>query len=127
MPLDKKQPYRLYKAAFHPPLYEQPPDSGRFFYPDGVEVPLEKAVKMLCYLRHIVEKYGERFGVKWRPELIMHGVETLPSDQRHEQEYFYRYKFTGKPSEKPPERWTDIDEYAETFEDAILQRGVTER
>jgi len=55
MPLRRDEPYVEYRAAFHPPIYEQ---HGRYFYPDGCEIPLAVVKRLLNYLPSKCREWG---------------------------------------------------------------------
>ena len=55
MPFRKNEPFRVHMAPHHPPIYEQ---GGHFFYPDGCEVPLEVAKRLLDYNPELCKRWG---------------------------------------------------------------------
>jgi len=55
VPFHPKEPYNVHMAPHHPPIYEQ---GGHFFYPDGCEVPLEVAKRLLDYNPELCKRWG---------------------------------------------------------------------
>jgi hypothetical protein len=55
MPFHPDEPYRVHMAPHHPQIYEQ---GGHFFYPDGSEIPLEVAKRLLDYNPELCKRWG---------------------------------------------------------------------
>jgi len=71
LPFQRHEPYNVYMAPHHPPIYEQ---GGHFFYPDGCEIPLEVAQRLLDYVPHLCKQWG--IPVNQRRLVMMEEIEA---------------------------------------------------